>query len=254
MSCLSKSVLGALTLTQIVLSSTAVLGQEKTTPVLGQEKTDNGSSFAAGVTAGTLGIGAEASYLVLPYLVARSNVTWLRFNYNSFLSEMGLDSNNYDFTFSEFSVGGLLDFHPFQNGFRAVVGGRYTDFNFNQSRTDKPSYTINGNSYSNAQIGALNTIVSVKNRFAPYIGFGWDSAHYFSSVRKPDAEWSGEKFTVSFDLGALYTGGVDVNMTTDRTVASLPNDLASESQHVKKTFNNIYSFYPVAMTAFKYRF
>jgi hypothetical protein len=232
-----------LMLTQMV-SSTTALGQDA----------GGTSGFAAGVTAGTLGIGGEASYLVNPYIVARSNITWLSFNYGSILSKMtDINSDNYDFTLNEFTVGGLLDFHMFRNGFRGVVGLRYADFNFSQSRADRPSYAINGHIYSNAEIGALNTVVTVRNRAAPYIGLGWDSAHHFSSVRDA-ADWTGERFTVSFDLGALYTGGVNVNMTTDRTVPSLPNDLLGESHRLKNSFNNIYSFYPVAMTTFKYRF
>jgi hypothetical protein len=239
----SRSIVVALTLTQMALSAATALGQDA-----GGE-----SGFAAGMTAGTLGIGGEASYLVNPYIVARSNITWLNFKYSSLLSKMDINSDNYDFTLNEFTFGGLLDFHMFRNGFRGVVGFRYADFNFSQSRTDGPFHTINGHIYSSDQIGALNTAVTVRNRAAPYIGFGWDSAHHFSSVHDA-ADWRGDRFTVSFDLGALYTGGVNVNMTTDRTVPGLPNDLLGESHHLKNSLNNIYLFYPVAMTTFKYRF
>jgi hypothetical protein len=241
---ISTSSIGALALTQIALSGTAALGQEKL----------DESRFAAGITAGTLGVGVEASYFINPYLVARANVTGLSFNYGSLLSGMGIDSSNYDFTLKEFSAGGLIDIHPFRNGFRGAIGARYADFNFSQSRTDKVAYSINGVTYTNAQVGALNTTVTVKNQFAPYVGFGWDSAHHFSSVRDA-ADWTGDKFTVSFDLGALYTGGVNVDMTTDRKpTPNLSTDLVAESQHLRNAMNKIYSFYPVAMTTFKYRF
>jgi hypothetical protein len=256
---ISKSTLGVLTLTQVVLSSTTVFGQEKPTPGLPAPvpETAGGPSIAAGITGGTLGIGAEASYLITPYFVARASVTDLKFRYDSLLSELGL-SSQYDFTLSEFTAGALLDFHPFQNGFRVVGGARYADFNFVQSKSYASDYvySINGKPYTTAQIGALSTAVNVRNQVAPYIGFGWDSVHYFSSIRAPDASWVGEKFTVGFDLGALYTGGVKVNMTTDEPVpgSSLPHDLATESQHLAKTLNKIYFFYPVAMTTFKYRF
>ena len=252
---ISKSTLSALTLTPVVLSSTALFGQEKPVPgpPASLQETAGGPSIAAGITGGTLGIGPEASALISPYFVVRANATWISFRLDSLFSSL---DNNYDFKLSEFTAGGLLDFHPFQNGFRIVSGARYADFNFDQHRSYSLNYnyTFNDHSYPYALVGTLHTDVSVKNPVAPYIGLGWDSSHYFSTVRGPDERWVEEKFTVGFDVGALYTGGVNVNMSTSRTVPGLTDDLAVESQNLKKTLNSIYLFYPVVMTTLKYRF
>jgi hypothetical protein len=242
---ISKCNLAVLTLMQIALASTAVFAQEKM----------DDSRLAAGVTGGTLGIGVEASYFVNPYLVVRANVTGLSFRYDNLLN---YGYNYGDFAFNELSAGALFDIHPFRNGFRTVLGARYTDFKFNESSVNEPSYAVNNNYYMNTgnQLGALHTQITVKNEVAPYFGIGWDSAHHFSSVRDA-AGWEGDRFTVSFDLGALYTGGVNVRQWMDAPVPSgspLSNDLAAESQYLKKTLDKWFLFYPVAMTTFKYRF
>ncbi|SRR5579871_6495108 len=248
---ISKSILAALTLTPVALSSTTVFGQEKPAPgpPVPVPEMAGGPSIAAGITGGTLGIGPEVSALVSPYFVVRANATWMSFDLDSVFA------NDYNFKLNEITAGGLLDFHPFQNGFRIVGGARYADFKFDRRDYDPAyGYTFNGHPYSTAQFGSLQTNVSVKNPVAPYIGLGWDSSHYFSSVRGPDEKWVGEKFTVGFDVGALYTGGVNVKMTTSQTVPGLADDLAAESEHLKKTLNSIYLFYPVVMTTLKYRF
>jgi hypothetical protein len=211
------------------------------------------SDWAVGATGGTLGIGGDVSYRVSPYLAARVEATWLELNPSTFLSSFK-GTNGYDFTLSQFAVGALVDLHPFRNGFRIVGGIEYADFSFKQSVSRQSSFSINNVNYSSAQIGTLYTNVSIKNSAAPYVGVGWDSAFYCGIIQDPKQAMTCDRFTFSFDLGALYTGGVKVLQTTSATVPGLASNLAAESSSLQSNFNKFYSFYPVAMATLKYRF
>ena len=178
--------------------------------------------------------------------------TWLEINPSKFLSSLNL--NGYNFTLSQLAAGGLVDLHPFRNGFRVVGGLEYANFAFHQSVSTQNSFVINQVNYTSAQIGKLYTNVSIKNNAAPYVGLGWDSAFYCGIIQDPKQATKCDNFTVSFDLGALYTGGVKVSQTTDANVAGLANNLAASAAALQNTFNKFYSFYPVLMTTFKYRF
>jgi hypothetical protein len=212
------------------------------------------SPYAIALTAGTMGIGGEFSAAVGSYLVLRATGTWLYFNPSTFLSKINTSDNGYNFTVSQFSAGGLVDLHPFQNGFRLVGGLEFADFNFKQSVSNQSSYSVNGVNYTFAQIGKLYTNVSVKSAAAPYVGIGWDSAFYCGLIYGSNTAAQCDRFTVGFDLGALYTGGVKVTQTTDLNVPGLAANLQAESQTLKNTFNEFYSFYPVVMLNLKYRF
>lgn len=210
------------------------------------------SRWAVGVTAGTLGVGGEFSALITPYFVGRLTATWFELNPSSLLSK--LNENGYNFTLSQITAGGLVDWHPFQNGFRFVAGIEYADFRFKESVSSQSSYTINGTTYTSAQIGNLYTNVTVKDVAAPYLGVGWDSAFYCDYIRSGNTAMKCDQLTIGVDLGALYAGGVNVTQTTDKSVPGLANDLAAESSKLKNTFNDFYSFYPVIMATLKYRF
>lgn len=212
------------------------------------------SPWAFGLTGGTLGVGAEFSAYANSYVVLRVTGTWLKFDPTSLLSKLNSSNNGYNFELSQIAAGGLVDLHPFRNGFRLTGGIEYADFSFKQSVSTQSTYSINGTTYTSAQIGSLYTNVNIKNEAAPYIGLGWDSAFYCGFIQGTNTAMRCDRFTVGFDLGALYTGGVSVNQTTDRSVPGLAGNLAAESGHLQNTFNEFYSFYPVIMTTFKFRF
>lgn len=213
----------------------------------------NFSPVAIGLTAGTLGVGGEISFAAYSFIVLRATGTWLKFSPSSLLSNLSSADNDYNFTLSQLAAGGLVDLHPFRNGFRIVGGLEYADFNFRQNFAAQSSYTINGQSYSSAEIGSLYTSVTIKNKAAPYVGVGWDSAFYCGYIDN-GLRTRCDQFTIGFDLGALYTGGVSVNETTNRSVPGLAENLAAESAKVETEFNRFYSFYPVLMVTGKYRF
>jgi hypothetical protein len=229
-------------------------GSEPAVPAAPPTPAQSLSPFAFGLTSGTMGVGGEFSAAAGSYFVLRATGTWLYFNPASFLSKVNTSGNGYNFTLSQFSAGGLVDLHPFKNGFRLVGGLEYADFSFKQSVSNQSNYTINGVNYTSAQIGKLYTNVSVKNAAAPYFGVGWDSAFYCAVIVGTDTAAQCDRFTIGFDLGALYTGGVKLTQTTDKSVPGLAANLQAETQRLRNSFNEFYSFYPVLMLNMKYRF
>ena len=95
------------------------------------------------------------------------------------------------------------------------------------------------------QVGKVRTVVSNSNPAAPYLGFGYDAAHFSRGSTS---------FNLGLDVGAVYSGQPDVKITTDRPFAGLTTDIATETQKVKDSFQKYYTFYPVIMLSGKVSF
>jgi hypothetical protein len=86
----------------------------------------------------------------------------------------------------------------------------------------------------------LKKIVRSNNPAAPYLGFGYDSSHFFKE---------GAEFNLGLDIGALYTGEPDVTLTTSKNnnAQALASNLAAETAKAKDDIHKNYMFYPVLM-------
>jgi hypothetical protein len=197
------------------------------------------SNWSVGVTAGTLGLGAEVSYLLSDYFVLRANGSYF---------EMGCGTAkaygakcDYDLNLTALFAGATVDVHPFQNGWRLSAGGRYVDVEFAGSYTG--NITLNGVDYNN--IGTTRISVKNGNTIAPYLGFGYDSSHFSKD---------GSGFHLGIDLGAVYLGDPDVSIKTTGTVPGLDENIAKQTATLKDSLKNYFSFYPVAMVSARYSF
>ncbi len=81
------------------------------------------------------------------------------------------------------------------------------------------------------------------NQIAPYLGFGWNSAHV-----------GGSGFSLSLDLGVLYVGDAQAKLTTTQLVPGLQADLDAEVQDIKDQYGKFGQFWPVVSVAAKYTF
>ena len=108
------------------------------------------------------------------------------------------------------SAGATLDWHPFSNGFRLSAGGRYHNFDLAGSTNAMASYTIGDHTYTGAQIGKLNATVKSANPIAPYLGLGYDSAHFSAS------HWA-----LALDVGVIY-GGTPSSTITATNAGVIP--------------------------------
>ncbi|MDA8093666.1 MAG: hypothetical protein M0T84_07075 [Betaproteobacteria bacterium] len=194
---------------------------------------------AVGLKVGTLGYGIEG-------VRALSDTVNLRFGYNAYNWSKTKTSGgvSYDGTLKLESFDVLADWHPFGNGFRFTGGVMYDNNKFDVSgQPSSGAYTINGHTYSAAEVGSLNGSINWNNA-APYIGIGYG-----------DAVAAGSPWTFMVDVGALYQGSASVSLTATNPThnASLTSDV-SASQSTLQSDLNSYKWYPVASIGVEYRF
>jgi hypothetical protein len=184
--------------------------------------------WSAGITVGTEGVGGEISYLLHNNFAVRAKASYLGLDWES----KGHDEN---FNLSGYFAGVLVDFHPFQTGWRTSGGLKYVNVEYNSVKAGAQS--IGNTEYTADQIGSLKTSVRNSNPAVPYFGVGYDSSHYSKG---------GTEFNLGLDIGALYIGESDVKLITTKgsAIPGIASDLTNEAA---KTKGDIPSFYPVIM-------
>lgn len=199
---------------------------------------------AIGVSAGTLGLGGEASIKATETVVFRLTGSY----YGIDLTESANKATNgassdYKFDVTALFGGALLDWHPWSGGFRLTAGVRYADLQLKAQELN--GRTIGNNSYTAAQVGTVHTTVKNSQQAAPYVGLGYDAAHF---------KGPGFNFSLGLDVGAMYAGKADVKISTDRSVAGLSTDIAKETKDLEDKLGKYTLFYPVLMLTGKVSF
>lgn len=135
-----------------------------------------------------------------------------------------IHGNRYEFDYkSSAGLSVLGDFYPINDsGFRVSGGLQFARHKL-ELEGKASSYTLNGNSYSAADVGKLSGEAKFWS-VAPYLGVGWES--------KPSA--GGWRFVS--DLGVRYLGKASskLDASNANTNAALRRDLAAERQHLEK--------------------
>jgi hypothetical protein len=147
--------------------------------------------------AGTLGAGAE-------FNVGLTEKLNLRLGYSFFDHDDTLEETDvvYDGELSLRNATALLDYHVFGGGFRLSFGavGASTEIDVEAKPTG--TYEIGDEVFTAQQVGRLFGKVKMGNDVAPYLGIGWGNT--------VDAS---DRITVLLDIGAVYTGSPEVNLT-----------------------------------------
>lgn len=197
----------------------------------------SGAPIAFGVTAGTLGLGAEASILATSNIVLRVNGSFYGLDLNEDASKSSSTvSSEYKFNADAVFAGAIVDWHPFSGGFRLSAGARYVDVQLKAKALN--GLSIGDNDYTAAQVGTVHASVSNANKIAPYLGIGYDAAHF---------KGKGFNFALGIDVGAMHIGKVDAKIKTDKTVAGLQADIDKETSSLESKLDKYTSFYPVLM-------
>ena len=191
------------------------------------------SSAGAGVgvsaKAGTLGLGVDISYPLMPRINARAG-----FNVFSFSYSTTQDDVNYDADLTLRSMDLLLDLFPIPGrGFR-VSGGLLVNGN-GVDLTAEPtgSYTIGSTTYPASQIGTLSGNVDLGN-LTPYLGIGWGNAVT-------------DRMGFMLDIGIVFQGSPDVTLSASGPITLLPSfqeDLQQEEQSLEDEIDQ-YKYYLV---------
>ena len=203
--------------------------------------------FAVAVRAGTPGVGLDLDLGLSPSFGMRVGFAGFNINHNVDTSDV-----NYDGRLKLRTITGLLDWYVFQGGFHLTAGVAGNDTKLDVvGQPNQSSYTINGNTYSSAQLGSLTGQLKFGNSVSPYVGFGWGNP-------------AGENGRVHFllDIGAIYGGTPSVTLTAQCGSAAPPGspvcnqaqgDVATEEAKLRHKAD-ILQWYPVVSLGIGVRF
>ena len=200
---------------------------------------------AIALRGGTLGIGLDLDFGLTESLTLR--VGYSGFNYDDTVDDSDV---RYDGELQLRNASALLDWHAFGGGFRLSFGAFGAG-----SKVDVVgvptggTYEIGDDVFTAAQVGSLRGEIEFGNSVAPYVGIGW------GNTVDP-----AERITFVFDIGAMYSGTPDVNLTAQCGV-SVPtatcNRLATAVQEEEDEIADeagLYEWYPVISLGIAVRF
>jgi hypothetical protein len=196
-------------------------------------------TLAVGITAGTLGVGPELSLRPIEKLGVRASIDWL-----SFSRGVDVDDIEYDGDLGLLSVGAMLDWYPFDGGFRVSAGGRWNGNDIEMSARPANNVTIGGTTYTPAEIGRLTGTVEA-NPFAPVLTLGW------GGDLSPG-------FTFGIEAGVMYQGSPEIKNLRARgglleNDPGLLGDLQDEEKQIEDEVDS-YQVWPVVQVMVLYRF
>ncbi len=187
----------------------------------------------------TLGLGIEGGMRVTDHFGFRLGGNWLAFEHDGVEDDIDYEA---DATLA--SLGALADYHPFRGGFRLTGGLR---LNFNQADVEgraTADVDIGDETFTADEIGTLNGEIGF-DALAPYLGVGYGATLLEGT------------FSVGFDLGVMYQGQADVDLSSEGGTLSgsavVNENLAREEDEVEDDLE-AFAFYPVIGLAATYRF
>lgn len=185
----------------------------------------------------TLGLGLGVGFQATDSVVVRAGFN--QFNKN-FSTTSG--SLNYDGKLKLSSLDVLLDWHLFGGATHLTAGIMSNSNKFNLTATPGAGgYTINGTTYSAAQVGTLNGDVTF-NSAAPYLGFGWNS------------QPKNKGLSFKSDFGVMFQGSPKATLTyTGTQDPAISQQVAVEQANLNDKLKN-YKYYPVISFAIGYAF
>jgi len=197
------------------------------------------ADFGVGVKAGTLGLGLEGRWSPVPFLDVRVGANG--YDYDTDGSEAGID---YDGTLeldSYYATGNI----KFPLSPMRLTGGVFANNNeiaLTSKDTGGQDIELGGVPFPADVVGTLTGRTYFED-IAPYVGVGFD----FEILGKVG---------LNFDLGLLWQGEPNVDLTADGTGAGLlpfQAALELERQELEDDLSD-YKAYPVLSVAFIYNF
>lgn len=199
-----------------------------------------GQEVDLGLRVSSLGVGADLGLQVHPKVRVRFNVNGFWWSYDHSYQDI-----DYDIKLNWLTLGGLVDYHPLNTGFR-ITGGAYINLNKLNLDTDidpTATYNIGGQTFTGAQVGTLDGDIKW-NVLSPYLGIGW------TTPISPNRRWM-----FYFDLGVIYHGQAEVSLDSSNPLglAELSEALKREEKDIEDDLSG-FQFYPVVGVGFSYLF
>lgn len=197
-------------------------------------------NIAVGLKGGSAGIGGEVTVGLLSKLNFRSGMNFFSYDGSGIESE-----TEYDYTVKLRSVPLLLDYYPFDNGFK-VTSGVFIN-NSKVTGVAQPEglvLDIGGIEYKILSIGDVNGKIDFR-KASPYLGIGWGNALSKGSPVK-----------VTVDIGVLFQGKPNVTLEPTKDTSLIPgfdDSLEKETADLKKDLEYL-QYYPVVSLGVAYSF
>ena len=197
--------------------------------------------------AGSQGIGPVLTYDVSDWLTISAEGNF--FSYSVEAEE--IDDITYDGDLDLFSAGLSVTARPFYEnsvagGFKLVAGVFAVDNTVNLRATAEDNLSaveveigeftglLDGDDAVNAEVGF--------DSIAPYVGLGWD---WFLGQE--------DQVKLSLDVGVLFVGDPDVNVSVEGALAVSEDDIQAEEDSIREELEDV-SIYPVVKLGLVYRF
>ncbi|WP_303900854.1 hypothetical protein [Thiohalomonas denitrificans] len=187
------------------------------------------NGWGAGTRLSSLGYGFEVTKFLTPQLTARAGVN--TFSHSDTRTEGDI---TYDADLSLRSANLLLDWHPFENGFRMSVGYLFGNNELDLKSQSTGTVTVGNNEYP-LDGGYVNGTAEMGG--GAFVGVGYSRAGR-----------SGWSFTA--DLGVVMQGSPDVSLTSN--VAG-DEDLRAEERELESDLDE-FDRYPVVGIGISYGF
>ena len=244
----------------VVRTALLALAAAVASPALAEET----NGWRVGAHGGTAGVGASAAWDFHDKLAVRAIAN--RFNYDR---KETVSGKRYKGKLELANFGLLLDWHPFDNGFR-VSGGAILNRNEINARTTGDDFNLGENRAIDYE-GEVRANVDFRN-FAPYLGVGYDGGRGkkgFSFFAEAGAMFQGKaRLTGKGNIRVSGGGGARCDFTISRSgqptldglagcnalkATSVEDDIRREHAKLNDKLKN-FKVYPVVALGVIYRF
>ena len=202
------------------------------------------AAVGATLKVGTLGVGADMTIEISKKLNARANLNY--FSYGKTITDDEAEDGSGGGTIKPklnlLTVGAILDWHPWAQGFRVSAGLYMNNNKLDLTAETSDTVDINEHEYSVSDLGGKVDF----NSLAPYFGIGYGNAV------QANGHWH-----FSFDIGALFSGAPHAALwatASDPALQSqLDADIAVEVKDIEDELE-VFSIHPVVSLGVSYLF
>lgn len=201
------------------------------------------AAAGASLKVGTLGVGADVTIGISGKLNARANLNYFKFG-KTFTEDEDEEGGGgtVEPKLDLLSIGALLDWHPWAQGFRASAGLYLNKNKLDLTAETSDTVEINEHEYFVSDIGGKVDF----NSLAPYLGIGYGNAV------QANGRWH-----FSLDVGAMFSGSPKVSLhatSSDPALQSqLDADIAGEVEDIEDDLK-VFKIHPVVSLGVSYRF
>lgn len=199
--------------------------------------------WAAGVQAGTTGLGVEGEF-------AASNQLVLRASADFFSYDVDVSSDDVDYEGElELNQGGLfVDWHPGGSSFFVSGGAYFGDRSADVRATASAPVEIGDVVFTPAEVGELQGEADLGD-VAPFVGVGWNNT-FTTAGRVGFKVLAGAAFGEDPDVSLRRVGGAPLPPATQ---AELDAQLRNEEEEIESDLED-YNILPILQVGLFYRF